>query len=510
MSASDLYTENPFLAEIGITPENAGCYNGRWEAHGEVMHTLSPHDNRAIAGIRQATAEDYESCLAAMETARPVWQLMPAPQRGELVRRIGEELRKYKHALGRLISLEMGKILAEGEGEVQEFIDMCDFATGLSRMITGSVIPSERPGHVILERWNPLGHVGVISAFNFPMAVYGWNVTLALICGNTVIWKGASSTSLCTIAIMKIIARVLETANVPGAVCTMVAGPGRSVGDRLINDKRLSLISFTGSTEIGRRVSTAVASRFGRTILELGGNNGIIVMPDADLKLLVPAVVFGAVGTCGQRCTTTRRLFLHESVYDQVVASLLNAYKQVKIGNPLSQGTLCGPLHTPAAVTEYLEGLEAIKAQGGKIIYGGSKIEGPGNYVHPTLVEINPEAEIIKTELFVPITYIMKFSTFEEAVKHHNSVPQGLSSAIFTRDHLRVWEWLGPLGSDCGLVNVNIGTSGAEIGGAFGGEKETGCGREAGSDSWKQYMRRSTCTINYTSQLVLAQGIKFE
>jgi len=499
----------PFLAELGIGADNPGCYDGSWSAGGDYITSYNPSNGKPIARVQCATEEDYERCLATMDSAQRAWGEMPAPKRGEIVRQIGEELRKYVEPLGELVSLEMGKIRAEGIGEVQEFIDICDLAVGLSRCISGQVIPSERATHSLLECWNPLGKVGVITAFNFPVAVCGWNMALSLICGNTNIWKGASSTCLVTAALTKLMGNVLERNGVPPGVLTMVTGPGRTVGERLINDKRLTLLSFTGSTEIGRRVSEIVHSRFGRTILELGGNNASIVMPDADLDLAVRASLFGAVGTAGQRCTSLRRMIVHESVIDEVTAKMVAGYKTVPIGDPLEAGTLMGPLHTEAAVREYTEGLEEIKKQGGEILYGGNVLDRPGNYVEPTIVKIAHDAEIVKTELFVPILYIIPFSTFEEAVAINNEVPQGLSSSIFTRDMRNVFKWVGPSGSDTGLVNVNVGTSGAEIGGAFGGEKETGGGRESGSDSWKQYMRRSTCTINYGTDLPLAQGIKF-
>lgn len=404
----------------------------------------------------------------------------------------------------------MGKIIGEGCGEVQEFIDICDYATGISRTIAGQVLPSERKNHTLLEVWNPLGVVGIITAFNFPMAVLSWNAAISMICGNVNIWKGASSTSLCTLAITKILERVFRANGVNPAVVTTVIGSGATIGERLIQDKRISLVSFTGSTSIGRGIATTVHSRFGTTILELGGNNSLIVMDDANLDLVIPAAFFGAIGTAGQRCTSTRRILVHEKVYDEVVARLLKAYGQIRIGNPLDKNTLCGPVHTKGAIKEFTEGIETIKKQGGKILVGGTPVEGPGYFVNPTLVSINHDAPIVKEELFVPIAYIIKFSTFEEAVAINNEVPQGLSSSMFTRNMQNVFRWTGPLGSDCGIINVNAGTSGAEIGGAFGGQKETGGGRESGSDSWKQYMRRGTVTINYGNDLPLAQGIKFE
>jgi aldehyde dehydrogenase family 7 protein A1 len=511
MSSDLSFHEYPFLAELGLQEENAGMYNGSWGGSGALLTSVNPATGRPIARIRQATVEEYESCVSAMIAAQEAWQLLPAPKRGEIVRQIGEALRAKRDALGHLVSLEMGKILAEGIGEVQEFIDICDLAVGLSRSINGKVIPSERPGHTLLEFWNPLGLVGIITAFNFPVAVYGWNVAISMICGNTNIWKGASTTSLCTVATQKIVAEVLERNGINGAVCSMVVGPGRTVGEHMINDARLALVSFTGSSEIGVHVSEVVHRRFGRTILELGGNNATIIMPDADLDLAVRASVFGAVGTCGQRCTSLRRLLIHESVYDRVKSTLLAAYRSVPRGDPLKAGTLLGPLHTKAAVKEYTDGIAEIVKQGGNILTGGKPVEGvAGNFVEPTVVEIDPSAPIVKTELFVPILYLMKFKTFEEAVALNNGVPQGLSSSLFTRDMKSVFRWMGPRGSDCGITNVNVGTSGAEIGGAFGGEKDTGGGRESGSDSWKQYMRRSTCTVNFSDALPLAQGISFD
>lgn len=511
MAGSDFTLgDYPFLAELGIEAENPGCYNGSWGGSGTPLVSYNPATGKPIASVIQATEEDYEGCLAAMDSAQRAFGSMPAPKRGEIVRQIGDELRKHLHALGSLVALEMGKILPEGIGEVQEFIDICDLAVGLSRCISGQVIPSERANHALLECWNPLGKIGIITAFNFPCAVLGWNLALSLICGNTNIWKGASTTCLTTYAVTKIVSAVLERNGVPGGVLTMVTGPGRTVGERLINDPRLTLISFTGSTEIGKRVSEIVHKRFGRTILELGGNNASVVMADSDLTLAVRASVFGAVGTAGQRCTSLRRMVIEEEVFDSVAASMVKAYKSVPIGDPLKEGTLMGPLHTAAAVKEYTEGLDEIKRQGGEILCGGNVIEGDGFFVEPTIVKINHDAEIVKTELFVPILYLIPCKGVEDAIAINNEVPQGLSSSIFTNDMRNVFEWIGPRGSDCGLVNVNVGTSGAEIGGAFGGEKETGGGRESGSDSWKQYMRRSTCTINYGKDLPLAQGIKFD
>lgn len=512
MASSDLlYSQYPFLKELGIEETNQGVYDGTWFASGEEYTTVSPTNNKPIAKIRAGTKDDYEKTLKAMEAATSVWQAVPIPKRGEIVRQIGEAFRAKKEPLGKLVSLEMGKIAAEGQGEVQEIIDVCDMAVGLGRTLSGAVLPSERPNHFMMECWNPLGMIGVITAFNFPMAVFAWNASISFICGNVQIWKGATTTSLCTIAAAKIVAQVLERNGLPGAISSVICGPGRAIGELLIQDKRLSLISFTGSTSIGRRISSVVHERFGRTILELGGNNAIVVMDDADLELVIRSVLFAAIGTCGQRCTTSRRLIIHEKVYDQVVSRLTNAYKSVlgRIGDPLKEGTLCGPLHTKSAVNEYQQGLKTIQSQGGKILVGGQVLSGEGFFVEPTIVEIGHDAPIVKEELFVPILYAIKCKDVDEAIRFNNEVPQGLSSSMFTTNVQNVFRWTGPFGSDCGIVNVNIPTNGAEVGGAFGGEKETGGGREAGSDSWKQYMRRVNCTINFSKDLPLAQGIDF-
>lgn len=444
-----------------------------------------------------------------MEEERARWVSTPTPLRGEIVRQIGDALREKKEALGMLLSLEMGKIKSEGLGEVQEFIDICDMAVGMSRTIDGKVLPSERPGHFMLENWNPIGTVGVITAFNFPIAVCGWNLALALICGDTVIWKGAQTTSLVACALGKAMVDVLAK-NGFKSVLTVCCGDGVNIGNAIVKDPRVPLVSFTGSTVVGRQVSKVVHERFGRTILELGGNNAAIVMPDADIELVFTGSIFSAVGTCGQRCTSLRRIILHESLYDAFVERMVKAYPKLTIGNPLEDGTLVGPLHSKQSVKNYIDGLEEIKKQGGKILYGGKKIEGEGNYVMPTIVAIDHNAPIVQNEIFAPIVYVFKFKTFEEAVKMNNSVPQGLSSSLFTKSLQNMFRWMGPLGSDCGIINCNIGTSGAEIGGAFGGEKETGGGRESGSDAWKQYMRRATCTVNYSDELPLAQGVVFK
>lgn len=512
MNANLTYSKYPFLKTLGLEEINPGFYDGTGaSSQGSLVLALNPHNNQPIAYVKEANLEDYEKGLQAAEKAKESWFKVPMPKRGEIIRQIGEELRKFKTELGSLISLEMGKILAEGIGEVQEFIDMCDFAAGLSRKIGGKIIPSERKDHVILEQWNPLGIVGVISAFNFPNAVLGWNFCISFICGNCTVWKGASTVGLVSVATTKLIARVLERNAIPSGVFVSFVAPGRTVGNQLLHDKRIQLISFTGSTNIGRTVSEVVHKRFGSTILELGGNNAVLVCEDGDVDMAVKAIVFGAIGTCGQRCTSIRRLYIHESKYDELKDRLLKAYKSLRIGDPLDPLNNCGPAHTKGSVKEYEEGIKTILSQGGKVIYGGHRLEDKpeGNYIAPTLIEIDPCAKIVQEELFVPILYLFKFKTFDEAIKYNNNVPQGLSSSVFTLNMQNVFKWIGPNGSDCGLVNVNVGTSGAEIGGAFGGEKETGGGRESGSDSWKQYMRRSTCTINFGTDMPLSQGIDF-
>ncbi|KAF1892604.1 hypothetical protein Lal_00011071 [Lupinus albus] len=521
---SDKRTEFEFFNEIGLGSNNVGGYiNGHWKATGSSITSTNPSNNQAIAEVTETTLQDYEEGLQASSEAAKIWKNVPAPKRGEIVRQIGEALRAKLDPLGRLVSLEMGKILAEGIGEVQEIIDMCDYSVGLSRQLNGSIIPSERPEHMMFEVWNPLGIVGVITAFNFPTAVLGWNACIALVCGNCVVWKGAPTTPLITIAITKLVAEVLERNKLPGAIFTSFCG-GADIGQAIAKDERIPLVSFTGSSKVGKSVQQSVNERFGKCLLELSGNNAVIVMDDADIKLVVRAIFFAAVGTAGQRCTTCRRLFLHESVYTNVLDQLIRLYKQVKIGDPLENGTLVGPLHTRSSVENFEKGISVIKSQaciisyflimlniacGGKILTGGSVLESEGNFVEPTIVEISADAPVVKEELFGPVLYVMKFQTLEEAIALNNSVPQGLSSSIFTKRPETIFKWIGPGGSDCGIVNVNIPTNGAEIGGAFGGEKATGGGREAGSDSWKQYMRRSTCTINYGNELPLAQGINF-
>lgn len=503
-------SEYGFLKDLGIEQDNHGVYNGKWSGSGEWVTSVSPINSESIARVKQGNVLDLEETVGCAKDAWKTWREVTAPQRGEIVRQIGHHLREKLVPLGKLVSLEMGKIIPEGIGEVQEYVDICDYAVGLSRMLPGQVIPSERPNHALLEQWNPLGVVGIITAFNFPVAVSGWNTAISLVCGNTQIWKGANTTPLVSVAVTKILQEVLEANNLPGAICSLVQG-GVDVGKQIAADKNINLVSFTGSTKVGLEVAMQVQSRFGKHILELGGNNAIIVMDDADLDLVVPATLFAAVGTAGQRCTTTRRLILHESIHDQVLERLVKAYKQVKIGNPLEDGILCGPLHSQNSVQAYQEAIKDAQAQGGKVLCGGNVLERVGNYVEPTIIsDISHDAPVVQRETFAPILYVLKCSSYEQAVEWNNEVEQGLSSSLFTKDMGRLFNWIGPAGSDCGIINVNIPTSGAEIGGAFGGEKATGGGRESGSDSWKQYMRRGTCTINYSKELPLAQGIKFE
>lgn len=502
-----------FLHRLGLEEQNFGSFDGKnWFGNGPKVESVSPINDKPIASIQTSNLSDYDKCCKSTLDAWQIWADLPMPKRGEIVRQIGDELRKHKKDLGSLISLEMGKILAEGEGEVQEFVDVCDYATGLSRMISGQVLPSERSNHALYEMWNPIGSLGIITAFNFPVAVYGWNASIAMVCGDTMIWKGSPTTPLTSIATTKIVASVLEANQLPASISTLVTG-GSELGEAMSSDKRLPLISFTGSTEVGKKVGVKVQERFGKSILELGGNNAIVACEDADMSLLVPSLLFACVGTAGQRCTTTRRLFLHESIHDQVVTKLIIAFSQVKVGNPLEDGIICGPLHTRESVNRYFAAIETSQKLGGVVAFGGSSVDSIGgkNYVKPTIITNLPHnAPIVHHETFAPIVYVMKFKTLDEVIAHNNEVDQGLSSSLFTRSVSNIFHWLGPKGSDCGIVNVNIPTNGAEIGGAFGGNKYTGGGRESGSDSWKQYMRRSTCTINYGNDLPLAQGIKFE
>ena len=502
-------TANEILEHLEIEPVNSGACDGEWIANpsGGELASINPADGSVIARVRMAGRDDYERVAESAAQAFLQWRTMPAPQRGEIVRELGNELRRSKADLGALVSLEMGKILAEGQGEVQEMIDVADFAVGLSRQLYGLTMHSERPGHRMYEQWHPLGIAGVISAFNFPVAVWAWNAMIAAVCGDCVIWKPSSDTPLTAIAVQKICNRVLDRHGLRG-ILNLVIGRGDPVGEAMLNDPRVPLLSFTGSTQIGRRVAETVARRLGRTILELGGNNGIIVMDDANPDLVLRAVLFGAVGTAGQRCTTTRRLFLQKGIADKITGALLNAYRQVSIGNPLDERTLMGPLVNNRAVQDMLEGLQTIRQQGGEELYGGKHLGGC--FVEPTLIRAKPDMPILREEIFAPILYLLEFDDLEDAVAWHNDVPQGLSSAMFTTNLLSAERFLSHAGSDCGIANINIGTSGAEIGGAFGGEKDTGGGRESGSDSWKAYMRRQTNTINWSSQLPLAQGITFQ
>jgi aldehyde dehydrogenase (NAD+) len=501
------------LKKLAIEEVNAGVCTGpdAWikDPNGKELVSYNPTTAEPIAKVVQATSESYEKVASAAAKAFDSWRTVPAPQRGQLVRDLGNALRELKEPLGDLVSLEMGKLKAEGHGEVQEMIDICDFAIGLSRQLYGLTMHSERPSHRMYEQWHPLGVVGVITAFNFPVAVWSWNAAIAVACGDPVLWKPSSQTPLAGIAVQHIANRVMADHGLH-AVLTLTIGSGRDVGECLLNDSRVPLISFTGSTKIGRRVAESVAKRFGRTILELGGNNAIIVADGAGLDLAVRAILFGAVGTSGQRCTTTRRIIVQKDVSDELTRRLVQAYKQVRLGDPLADGTLMGPLVNSSAVDDMFEALEQAKKQGGEIVTGGKKREDIGvNFVEPTIVKMPAQTDIVKEETFAPILYLMEYGELEEAVQIHNDVPQGLSSAIFTDSMRKVETFLSSRGSDCGIANVNIGTSGAEIGGAFGGEKETGGGRESGSDAWKAYMRRQTNTINWSKELPLAQGIKF-
>ncbi len=501
------------LSKFGIESVSPGGFCGEWIGSGDTLESLSPITGKVIGAVKQVTPEEYERIVARAHEAFLNWRSVPAPQRGETIRLLGEALRGCKADLGALVTAEMGKIRAEGEGEVQEMIDICDFAVGLSRQLYGLTMHSERPGHRMYEQYHPLGVVGVISAFNFPVAVWAWNTALASVCGDSVLWKPSSMTPLTAIACTKIAEKVCKDTGVDPAIFSLVIGPGRSIGEKLLGDRRIPLVSATGSCRMGYRVGAVVGERLGRTILELGGNNAIVVTPEADMKLAIPAILFGAVGTAGQRCTSTRRIIVHESLRDDLVTKLMSAYKQVSIGDPLKEGTLMGPLINTGAVDDMMAAIATLKEAGGKVLCGGEKLDGPeypgGCYVTPCIATADNKYKIVQDETFAPILYIITYKTLDEAIAIHNDVPQGLSSAIFTRNLLEAEEFLSCRGSDCGIANANIGTSGAEIGGAFGGEKETGGGRESGSDAWKAYMRRQTNTINYSTELPLAQGIKF-
>jgi len=503
----------PLLEKLGIEEVNLGACAGPedWykDPRAEKLVSYNPATGEPIAAVLQATADTYEKVVATAGEAFQTWRMTPAPQRGLVVRDLGEALREMKEPLGELVTLEMGKIKVEGIGEVQEMIDICDFAVGLSRQLYGLTMHSERPRHRMFEQWHPLGAIGVITAFNFPVAVWSWNAAIAAVCGDTTIWKPSSETPLTAVAVQHIANRVMADHGLKG-VFNIVIGRGAVVGERIINDKRIPLVSFTGSTQMGRRVSEAVAKRFGRTILELGGNNAIIVAEDADLDMAVRTILFGAVGTAGQRCTTTRRVIMHKKISAELTRRIVEAYRQVRIGDPLQDGILMGPLVTKGAVEDMMAALEKATADGGEILYGGNRLPDLGEqFVVPTIVKMPAQTRIVHQETFAPILYLLEYEDLEEAIRLHNEVPQGLSSAIFTTNLRTAERFLSHEGSDCGIANVNIGTSGAEIGGAFGGEKETGGGRESGSDAWKGYMRRQTNTINWSRELPLAQGIKF-
>ena len=521
MTATQIH---PFFETLGINETNLGGFAGEWIGSGPELEVITPIDASRIATVRQVTESEYDQIVHRAQEAFLTWRTVPAPKRGEIVRQLGNRLRNLKSELGALVTLEMGKIIAEGEGEVQEMIDICDFATGLSRQLYGLTMQSERSDHRMFEQWHPLGVAAVISAFNFPVAVWSWNAAIAAVCGDSTLWKPASKVPLTAIAVTRIAERVCRENGVDSAIFSLVVGKGSTVGDRLLHDRRIPLISATGSCQMGYRVGEVVGKRLGRTILELGGNNAIIVTPSANLDLALRAILFGAVGTAGQRCTTTRRIIVHESIKNRLVERLVQAYKGIRIGDPRDRETLMGPLVTRDAVGDLQQAIQRVKAEGGKIAYGGEPLTGPefpgGHYVRPCIALARNEYSIVQEETFAPILYIIGYgkaqSTGEQAVEEvreaialHNGVPQGLSSAIFT-EHLREAEsFLSNRGSDCGIANVNIGTSGAEIGGAFGGEKETGGGRESGSDVWKLYMRRQTNTVNWSTDLPLAQGIRF-
>jgi len=475
----------------------------------KLLESFNPATEELIAKVQTCAVADYEKVMKSIVAAQKEWAKVPAPQRGEVVRRIGDALRQHKDALGCLVAMEMGKIKQEGDGEVQEMIDIADFAVGQSRMLYGMTMHSERPEHRMYEQWHPLGVIGVISAFNFPIAVWAWNAFIAAIAGNTVVWKPSSKTPLCAIAVQHICNEVLEEMGHPG-IFSMFIPEDNAIAKRFVRDKRIGLMSFTGSSKVGHYIANTVSKRLGRYLLECSGNNAIIVDETADLNLAVPAIVFGAVGTAGQRCTSTRRLIVHESIYDQLIPRLVNAYKQIRIGSPLDSNTLMGPLIDQSAVNDYQEAIAHVQARDSKILSGGKLIKGTGHFVEPTIVEVKKQSSIVKQETFAPILYVMHYRNLEGAIYMQNDVPQGLSSAIFTNSIKNAELFLSHRGSDCGIANVNIGTSGAEIGGAFGGEKETGGGREAGSDCWKAYMRRQTNTINWGDELPLAQGIKFD
>ena len=500
------------LSRLGIRPHNPGVFCGEWIGGGPALKSVSPIDGKILARVSTATAADYDRAVSASVRAFQEWRTLPAPRRGEIIRQLGNALRDAKAELGMLITLEAGKIVAEGQGEVQEMIDICDFATGLSRQLYGLTIASERPLHRMFEQWHPLGVAGIITAFNFPVAVWAWNSALAAVCGDATIWKPSPQTPLCAIATIKIAERICRANAIDPGIFSLVIG-GRDAGEWMAGDKRIPLLSATGSTDMGRDVGQKVQRRLGRSLLELGGNNAVIVAPSGNLDLATRAILFGAVGTAGQRCTTTRRVFAQRTVEAELVRRLLAAYRQVSIGNPLETRTLMGPLISVDAAAKMQDALRRARGEGGEILHGGELLRGRnfpgGRYVSPCIVRARHDMKIIQQETFAPILYVIAYETLEEAMQWHNAVPQGLSSAIFTNNLRESEQFLSSRGSDCGIANVNIGTSGAEIGGAFGGEKDTGGGRESGSDAWKNYMRRQTVTVNYSSELPLAQGIRF-
>ena len=501
------------LQKLGLTDDNTGVFDGEWRGGGAKIDKISPINGQKLASVRTASADEYDRAISRAHEAFLKWRTTPGPVRGDTVRRLGNALREFKHDLGQLVTLETGKIIAEGEGEVQEMIDICDFAVGQSRMLYGLTIQSERPSHRLMEQWHPLGVVAVITAFNFPVAVWSWNAALAAVCGDATVWKASEKTPLTAIAVTKIAERVCRETGADPAIFTLLMGDRKTVGQKLTDDPRIPLVSATGSTNMGFNVAKAVNGRLGRTILELGGNNALIVAPSADINMATQSIFFGAVGTAGQRCTSTRRVIAHESVAATIREKLLAAYKSLQIGNPLDRETVMGPMIDKAAVDAVQQSIQRLKDEGGDVLYGGERLEGEnfqgGCYMKPCLATAKPDFEIVQHETFGPLLYLMTYRDFDEAMAIHNDVPQGLTSSIFTNDAREAERFMSAAGSDCGIANVNTGTSGAEIGGAFGGEKQTGGGRESGSDCWKQYMRRQTNTINFSSELPLAQGIEF-
>ncbi|HEX4707542.1 MAG TPA: aldehyde dehydrogenase family protein [Candidatus Udaeobacter sp.] len=496
--------------KLGLTEDNPGVFDGEWRGGGARIDKISPIDGQRLASVRSASADDYDRAMARAQEAFLKWRVTPGPVRGETVRRLGNALREFKHELGQLVTLETGKIIAEGEGEVQEMIDICDFAVGQSRMLYGLTIQSERASHRLMEQWHPLGVIAVITAFNFPVAVWSWNAALAAVCGDATVWKPSEKTPLTAIAVTKICERVCREGGVDPAIFTLLMGDRKTVGQKLADDSRIPLVSATGSTNMGFNVAKAVNGRLGRTILELGGNNALIVTPSADLDMATRSIFFGAIGTAGQRCTSTRRVIMHESIAGKVRDRLLSAYNSLPIGNPLDRKSVMGPLIDKHAVDLVQDSIGRVKEQGGEILCGGERLTVPGGcYMKPCLATANPDCDIVKHETFGPLLYLTTYRDFDEAIAIHNNVPQGLTSSIFTNDVREAEKFVSAVGSDCGIANVNTGTSGAEIGGAFGGEKQTGGGRESGSDCWKYYMRRQTNTINFSSELPLAQGIQF-